>query len=90
MVARLVAKAARGRFTATGDGMTFGERLRQARILRGWSRPRLCLTIKARRRADHVDLSPETIKSLELGRTREPMDTTREILGSVLPELALR
>jgi len=70
------------------NGMTFGERLRQARVAHGWSREQMVLVIRSRRKADNIALSADTIKAIELGETPSPRDTTRAILASVLPELA--
>lgn len=65
----------------------FGERLRQARISRAWSRTRLVNAIASRCKKDFLSLSETSIANIELGRVT-PRDTTKVILARVFPELA--
>ena len=67
--------------------MTFGEALKTARASHGWSQERLFRTIKARFSGSNVEISIDTIKSIEAGRVKDPRLTTKALLKRVLPEL---
>lgn len=69
--------------------MRYGEKLRECRVSKGWSRPHLESIIFNRFKDEKTGITCDTIKSIELGVSVFPRDTTRAILGRVFPELAV-
>jgi transcriptional regulator with XRE-family HTH domain len=67
--------------------LTFGEALREAREARGWSRFRLTVAVRDAFRAERVTITEQSLKLLELGRTKAPRRITIRLLTRVLPEI---
>jgi transcriptional regulator with XRE-family HTH domain len=67
--------------------MRYGEALRGFRVARGWSRKDLEDEIVKRAGTHHEVITEPTIKAIEIGISIFPRDTTRFMLGRVLPEL---
>ena len=66
--------------------MRYGEKLRECRVARGWSRGQLENVVLSR--FQRGGITKDAVKAIELGVTVFPYDTTRKILGLVFPELA--
>lgn len=67
--------------------MRYGEALRGFRVARGWSRKDLEDECVKKARSHHEVITVPTIEAIEVGRSVFPRDTTRVMLGRVLPEL---
>lgn len=67
--------------------MRYGEALRGFRVARGWSRKALEDEVCKKASTHHQVITEPTIEAIEVGRSVFPRDTTRVMLGRVLPEL---
>ena len=67
--------------------MRYGEALRGFRVARGWSRKDLENEVCKKAGTHHEVVTVPTIEAIEVGRSVFPRETTRFMLGRVLPEL---
>lgn len=72
---------------ANVPGTLFGNRLRQVREMRGWSRFRLVVEIRDQFRKDGLGITEMGIVLIENGTTKDPRGTTLAMLRKVMPEL---